>query len=80
MPIIARDTGICEVVVPRIEGLEQAGYLLRVREPDWFEHRCFTGTDPTVNLHVFSPGSPEIERMLLFRDWLRTNPVDRELY
>jgi GrpB-like predicted nucleotidyltransferase (UPF0157 family) len=27
-----------------------------------------------------SAGSPEIERMLLFRDWLRTNAADRELY
>jgi GrpB-like predicted nucleotidyltransferase (UPF0157 family) len=63
-----------------VPALEQAGYLLRVREPHWFEHRCFTGSDPAVNLHVFSPGSPEVERMLLFRDWLRINPADRELY
>lgn len=34
----------------------------------------------TINLHVFSPGCPEIERMLAFRDWLRANPSDRELY
>ena len=24
-----------------------------------------------INLHVFSPGCEEIERMLRFRDWLR---------
>lgn len=29
---------------------------------------------------MHSDGSPEIERFLLFRDWLRINPDDRELY
>jgi len=33
-----------------------------------------------VNLHVFSAGCPEINRMVLFRDWLRANPADRDLY
>ncbi|MGH2493768.1 MAG: GrpB family protein [Ktedonobacteraceae bacterium] len=60
--------------------LEAAGYVLRIREPDWYEHRVFKGPDTDVNLHVFSPDSPEIERMLLFRDWLRGNTADRELY
>ena len=36
--------------------------------------------DPAVNLHVFSLGCPEIDRILLFRDWLRGNVSDRELY
>jgi GrpB-like predicted nucleotidyltransferase (UPF0157 family) len=60
--------------------LEAAGYILRIREPDWYEHRVFKGPDTDVNLHVFSPGCPEIDRMLLFRNWLRTNAADRELY
>lgn len=60
--------------------LEQAGYILRIREPDWHQHRMFKGPDTDVNLHVFSPGCPEVDRMLLFRDWLRNNPVDRDLY
>ena len=33
-----------------------------------------------MNLHVFPRGCPEVERMLLFRDWLRANDEDRELY
>jgi GrpB-like predicted nucleotidyltransferase (UPF0157 family) len=33
-----------------------------------------------VNLHVFSAGSLEIDRILLFRDWLRTHAADRDLY
>ena len=60
--------------------LEAVGYVLHIREPDWYEHRMFNGPDTAVNLHVFSPGCPEIERMLLFRDWLRGNPSDRQLY
>jgi len=60
--------------------LEAAGYVLRIREPDWYEHRVFKGPDTDVNLHVFTAGCPEIARMLLFRDWLRSNARDRELY
>src|SRR5690242_16859614 len=60
--------------------LQAAGYVLRIREPDWHEHRVFKGPDTDVNLHVFSPGSTEIDRMLLFRDWLRSHPADRQLY
>ena len=60
--------------------LEASGYRLTIREPEWYEHRVFKGPDTDVNLHVFSPGCVEIERMLLFRDWLRTHPQDRELY
>jgi GrpB-like predicted nucleotidyltransferase (UPF0157 family) len=60
--------------------LERAGYVLRIREPEWHEHRVFKGPDTDVNLHTFSPAGPEVERMLLFRDWLRTNEADRTLY
>jgi GrpB-like predicted nucleotidyltransferase (UPF0157 family) len=60
--------------------LESAGYKLRIREPNWFEHRMFKGPDTDVNLHVFSLGCAEVDRMLMFRDWLRGNPADRDLY
>ena len=60
--------------------LHAAGYVLRIREPEWYEHRMLNGPDTDINLHVFSPGCPEIDRILLFRDWLRNNPADRELY
>ena len=56
------------------------GYLLRIREPDWHQHRLLKGPDTNVNLHVFSAGSVEIDRMLTFRDLLRTNPAARERY
>jgi len=60
--------------------LEEAGYRLHIREPGWYEHRLFQGPEESVNLHVFSAGCPEIGRMLAFRDWLRSNESDRELY
>jgi GrpB-like predicted nucleotidyltransferase (UPF0157 family) len=63
-----------------VPDMEAAGYVLRIREPEWFEHRLFKGPDTNINLHVFSAGCAEVDRMLLFRDWLRTNEADRELY
>ena len=63
-----------------VPALEAAGYILRIRESDWFEHRLFKGPDTDINLHVFSSGTSEIDRMLLFRDWLRSNESDRERY
>jgi GrpB-like predicted nucleotidyltransferase (UPF0157 family)/uncharacterized cupin superfamily protein len=63
-----------------VPALEDAGYVLRVCEPEWFEHRLLKPTDMSVNVHVFSDGCPEIDRMLAFRDRLRTNDEDRELY
>ena len=60
--------------------LEAAGYVLRIREPDWHEHRLLKGPDTDVNVHVFSAGSVEVARMVGFRDWLRAHPDDRHLY
>jgi GrpB-like predicted nucleotidyltransferase (UPF0157 family) len=33
-----------------------------------------------AHVHVFALGSPEIARLLAFRDWLRGDHADRELY
>jgi GrpB-like predicted nucleotidyltransferase (UPF0157 family) len=63
-----------------VPALEAEGYALRIREPDWYEHRVLKKTDPNINLHVFSADCPEIDRMLAFRDHLRANEADRELY
>ncbi|MBV8170831.1 MAG: GrpB family protein [Candidatus Eremiobacteraeota bacterium] len=60
--------------------LEAHGYVLRIREPDWHEHRLLKGPRRNINLHVFSRGCTEVRRMLLFRDWLRRNPDERERY
>jgi GrpB-like predicted nucleotidyltransferase (UPF0157 family) len=63
-----------------VQPLEAIGYELRAREPDWYEHRLLRGFDPPVNLHVFPPGCEEVERTVRFRDRLRSNAADRELY
>ncbi len=63
-----------------VPAMEAADYVLRIREPDWFEHRLFGGPDTEVNVHVFSAGCPEVARMVRFRDHLRADRADRELY
>jgi GrpB-like predicted nucleotidyltransferase (UPF0157 family) len=60
--------------------LRDAGYTVRLREPGWYEHRLLKGPDTDINLHVFSVGCLEIERMILFRDQLRRSAEDRERY
>src|SRR5918997_1075577 len=60
--------------------LEAAGYVLRVREPDFDEHRMFRTPEKDVHVHVYSAGSKETERYLLLRERLREDEGDRELY
>lgn len=61
-----------------LPALEEAGYVLRVHEPDFEEHRTFR--TPQKDVHVFSAGSKEIRRLLLLRDHPRESERDRELY
>jgi len=75
--LVVADSAHEEAYVP---SLEAAGYVLRIREPDWNEHRLLKGPDTNVNVHTFSDRCPEIERMLAFRNWLRTHDDDRDLY
>jgi GrpB-like predicted nucleotidyltransferase (UPF0157 family) len=63
-----------------VPDLEAAGYALRIREPSWFEHRMLRGPERSVHLHVFSAGCPETQRMIRFRDHLRSSAADRDLY
>ena len=63
-----------------VPGLEALGYRLHIREPEWHEHRFLVRTHPLVQVHVFAAGSTEIERMVAFRDHLRRDSGDRDLY
>jgi GrpB-like predicted nucleotidyltransferase (UPF0157 family) len=63
-----------------VPDLTTAGYLLRAREPHWYEHRCLWTESHDVNLHVFGPDCDEYLRHLIFRDWLRAHPDDRDRY
>lgn len=75
--LLVADSGDEESYVPE---LVRAGFTLRVREPDWEQHRMLTVPDRSINLHVFSPGAREPVRHLMFRDWLRGNEEDRAAY
>ncbi|HHX94896.1 MAG TPA: GrpB family protein [Clostridia bacterium] len=77
MLLVVKDSADEPSYVP---ALEKAGYKLRIRESDWLEHRLFKGPDTDINLHVFSAGTPEIDRMLRFRNWLRFNESNRKKY
>jgi GrpB-like predicted nucleotidyltransferase (UPF0157 family) len=76
--VMAVENSIDEIAY--VPALEAIGYTLRIREPNWYEHRMLNPPDDSFNLHVFSIGCEEIDRMLLFRDWLRSHPEDRIVY
>jgi GrpB-like predicted nucleotidyltransferase (UPF0157 family) len=63
-----------------LPALVQAGYVLRVREPDWHEHRMFRTPELDVHVHLFAEGCVEFARHIAFRDRLRSNAADRRLY
>jgi len=75
--IVVRDSADETGYLPQ---LEAAGYELRVREPDWNEHRMFRTPERDVHIHVYSDDCPEIDRLLRFRNRLRSNPEDRKRY
>ena len=75
--LVVEDSSNEASYVPALEG---AGYVLRVRERDFHEHRMLRTAARDVHVHVFSPGSPEIDRYLLLRDHLRRDEEDRAIY
>lgn len=60
-----------------LDQLLEAGYELRVREPG---HRLVRTPALDVHVHVLPAGHEAAEDYLLFRDRLRSDPRDRELY
>lgn len=63
-----------------LPALLAAGYVLRVREPDWHQHRMLRTPQSDVHVHIFSSGCAEVARMLAFRNRLRSNAEDRLRY
>lgn len=63
-----------------LPALVVAGYELRVREPEFDEHRMVRTPERDVHVHIFPPHSKEIDRYMAFRNQLRTNSVDRIRY
>ncbi len=60
-----------------LDQLLDAGYELRVREPG---HRMVRTHARDVHAHIHEAGDQEARELLLFRDHLRTEPEDRDLY
>lgn len=54
-----------------------AGYQLRLRQRG---HRMARTPTKDVHVHVCTLGSDWEQRDLVFRDWLRTHPADRDRY
>jgi GrpB-like predicted nucleotidyltransferase (UPF0157 family) len=81
-PIIDIDLTVadCSDESTYVPPLEAVGFVLTIREPTWHQHRMMVATSPPANLHVWSPGSPEAIRHVMFRDWLRDHPDDCERY
>ena len=63
-----------------LPALTQAGYQLRIREPEWYEHRMLGTPDLRAHVHVFSRDCGEVIRMLAFRDRLRESATARRRY
>lgn len=64
-----------------VHKLEQAGFKFTLREPAWHQHRFFYTYDPrAVNLHVWSPDSPEVARHQIFKERLLRSSEDLARY
>jgi GrpB-like predicted nucleotidyltransferase (UPF0157 family) len=75
--VVVPDSADEDAYLPR---LLAEGYELRVREPDWNEHRMLRTPGRDVHVHVLSAGCAEIGRYLAFRERLRGSGEDRRRY
>jgi GrpB-like predicted nucleotidyltransferase (UPF0157 family) len=75
--LVVADTADEAAYVP---DLEAAGYVLHARDFQPTEHRLLTDHNREVQVHVLTVGDPEVERMVVFRDRLRTHPEERGRY
>jgi GrpB-like predicted nucleotidyltransferase (UPF0157 family) len=56
--VVVQDSANESTYLPQ---LEAAGYDLRVREPEWNEHRMLRTPEKDVHIHIYSAGCLEIE-------------------
>ena len=81
--LVVADPGDEAAYVGPLEGAE-GGFVFYFRDlsPGSHQHRFFGRDGPPVwvNLHVYGPDCPEVARHCIFRDWLRANEHDRDLY
>ena len=63
-----------------LPALRAAGFVHKIREPWWHEHRLVTWADPLAYVHIFGPDCPEVVRHRMFHDWLVEHEDDRQRY
>lgn len=63
-----------------VPALERVGLVLYFRQPLYYGHRFLGCQEPDANIHVYGPDCPDVARHLIFRDWLRAHPEDRDKY
>jgi len=93
-PVIDLDVMVADPAAEHswLPQMQDAGFLLTVREPWWYQHRMLrggpheddrpagAGAGVSGNVHVFGPDSPELIKHIVFRDWLRADAADRDRY
>lgn len=66
------------------ESLEKAGFTIKgrgyVNPDDEYIHEDSPDGKRLVSVHIFQEGNPRIEDYKIFRDYLKVNKEDRELY
>jgi GrpB-like predicted nucleotidyltransferase (UPF0157 family) len=76
LPVVRR----LEDAIACIPPLQALGYTHRGEHGIAGRHYFVRGTPRSHQVHLFAADHPEIERHLLFRDYLRAHPEEREAY
>ncbi|HET6158848.1 MAG TPA: GrpB family protein [Dongiaceae bacterium] len=76
MPVLRRYEDGLDCVKP----MESLGYIYRSAQGIEGRHLFVRGEPRTHNVHVFALDHPEVERHLIFRDYLRAHPEARDGY
>jgi GrpB-like predicted nucleotidyltransferase (UPF0157 family) len=76
MPILARDEDGLACIAP----MAALGYVYRGERGIAGRHLFARGNPRSHNVHAFAADNPEVERHLLFRDYLRTHLDERDAY
>lgn len=76
MPILARHEDGLACIAP----MQALGYVYRGERGIAGRHLFVRGNPRSHNVHAFAAGNPEVERHLLFRDYLRAHPDERDAY
>lgn len=76
MPVLARHEDGLACIAP----MAALGYVYRGERGIAGRHLFVRGDPRSHNVHAFARDHPEVERHLLFRDYLRAHPDERAAY